>query len=225
MQEADAFRLPSLMTMRIVVIGAGGHAHVVIDTLKAVADHEVAGIVSPERAPTEVLGVPWIGRDYVISGLLASGIQGFVVAVGDNAVRRRLFSYALSHGLQPVQAIHPSAVVARDVHVGRGVVMMANAVVNSASRIEDNVIINTGATVDHHAWIGPDVHIAPGCHLAGRVRVGAASFLGTGVSVIPEITIGERAVIGAGATIYKDVPDDSRVVGPSMRFIERRDTL
>jgi UDP-perosamine 4-acetyltransferase len=225
LQEADAFRLPSLMTMRIVVIGAGGHAHVVIDTLKMVADHDVAGIVSPHGALTDVLGVPWIGGDDVISGLLALGIQGFIVAVGDNVIRRRLFADALSHGLKPVQAIHPSAVVARDVYVGRGVVMMANVVVNAASRIEDNVIINTGATVDHHAWIGSDVHIAPGCHLAGRVRVGAASFLGTGVSVIPEVTIGERAVVGAGATIYKDVPDDSRVVGPSMRFIERRGTL
>jgi len=219
LQEPDAFRPIPLMTLRIVVIGAGGHAHVVVDTLKAAGDYEVAGIVSQDQGLTDVLNVPWIGHDDVIPGLLALGIKGFLVAVGDNSVRRRLFGFALSHGLIPVQAIHPSAVVAQDVYVGRGVVMMANAVVNSASRIEDNVIINTGATVDHHAWIGPDVHIAPGCHLAGRVRVGAASFLGTGVSVIPEITIGERAMIGAGATIYRDVPDDSRVVGPSMRFM------
>lgn len=210
--------------MRIVVFGAGGHAHVVIDTLRVAGVHQVAGIVSHDLAVSQVLGVPRIGGDEVVPGLRSSGILGFLVAVGDNAVRRRVFAFASTHGLEPVQAIHPSAVIAADVHLGRGIAVMANVVVNTASWIDDNVIINTGATVDHHAWVGPDVHIAPGCHLAGRVRVGAGSFLGTGVSVIPGMTIGERTVIGAGATIFRDVQDDSRVVGPPMRFLERGET-
>ena len=36
-----------------------------------------------------------------------------------------------------------------------------------------NVIINTGATVDHDCRIEDAVHIAPGCHLCGGVSVGA----------------------------------------------------
>lgn len=222
--EPDSTQQPTPLVMKIVVIGAGGHANVVIDTLKLAAEHEVVGVVADDRAASEVLGIPLIGGDEVVPRLLASGIQGFLVAVGDNTARRRLFDFATRHGLAPVCAIHPSAVVASGVHIGSGVAMMANSVINSASYIEDNVIVNTGATVDHHAWIGPDVHIAPGCHIAGRVRVGAGSFLGVGVSVIPEITIGERVVIGAGATVFKDVPSDSRVVGAPMRFLEPSET-
>jgi len=210
--------------MRIVVIGAGGHAHVIIDILLEAKVHEIVGLLTNETSVSKVLDVPRLGGDDLIPDLRASGVTGVMVAIGDNRARRRLFDLATTHLLEPVQAIHPSSVIARDVRVGRGVAIMANAVVNPASWIDDNVIINTGATVDHHARIGPDVHIAPGCHLAGHVTVGAGSLLGVGVSVIPGVRIGDGAVVGAGATILRDVPDNNRVVGPALRYLPAQKT-
>src|SRR5687767_3441040 len=74
---------------RLIVIGAGGHAKVVISTLEA-AGHKVTGVYDDDRAKwgTQILGVR------VRGGLaqLGFGFRGqAVIAIGDNATRARVF--------------------------------------------------------------------------------------------------------------------------------------
>jgi UDP-perosamine 4-acetyltransferase len=204
--------------LKVVIIGGGGHAKVVIDAMQRSATHILAGILSTGNE-TEVYGVPVLGGDDLLPTLRDQGIEGFFVAIGSNVVRRKLFDKAVAAGLTPVNVIHPSAVISPHVTLGSGIVVMANGVINPGSTIGDNVIINTGTTVDHDADIGADVHIAPGSHLAGNVTVGAGSFLGVGTVVIPGITIGQRVVIGAGTAVYRNLPDDAKVVGGAMRYL------
>ena len=117
------------------------------------------------------------------------------------------FSIAEGH---LAKAIHPSTVIASDVSIGEGTVIMAGVVVNTGGRF---AIINTGATVDHDNVIEDGVHISPGCHLAGDVVCRADVFIGTGTSIIPRTQIGARAVVGAGAAVISDVPSDVLAVG------------
>ncbi len=204
--------------MRIVVIGAGGHSKVVIDAIQAAKTYDIAGVLS-KGGETSILGVPVIGNDDLLNSLVNQGIQGAFVAIGDNKIRRKLFADVLASGLTPVNVIHPSAVIAPSVKLGRGVAVFANAVINVDSLIGYNVILNTGATIDHDALIGANVHIAPGCHLAGNVTIGDGTFLGIGTCVIPNIIIGENVITGAGTTIYRNVTDGSKIVSAGMRYL------
>ncbi len=207
--------------MRIVVIGGGGHAKVVIDSLQMAAVHEIVGILDETGPLGEVLGVPVLGSDNLLSEMRSNhGVIGFVPAVGDNILRRRLFDAAVSAGLEPVNAIHPTAVISRYATLGRGVALMAGVVLNADCQIGDNVIVNTGATVDHDVRVESDVHIAPGCHISGYVSIGRGTLIGTGSSVKDRVHIGERATIGAGAAVYRDVPNYATVVGSQMRAVE-----
>ena len=193
---------------RVVVLGGGGHAHVVIEILQEMGDIELVGVLHAEA--NDVLGVPRLGSDDDLPMLAGHSITGAIAAVGDNQIRRTFFDRILASGLTPINAIHPSAVISRSTSLGRGLVIMPQAVINAMCRIGDNVIVNTAVTIDHHGSIGSHVHIAPGCHIAGGVTVDDLTLLGVGATVVPGVRIGARVFVGAGLTVTRDLPDDTR---------------
>jgi UDP-perosamine 4-acetyltransferase len=207
--------------MRIVGIGAGGHAKVLIDILRLQGQTEIVGLTDRNQQlwGTRVSGVPVLGDDNVLMTLLPD-VRGVFIGLGgagDNSPRRHLYEHAIALGFEIVAAVHPKAIIANDSVLGRGTVVMAGAIVNSGARIGDNVIINTGAIVEHDCEIGNHAHIATGARLAGGVRVGEGAHVGVGASVRQGITLGETAVVGAGAAVVDDVPAGVTVVGVPAR--------
>ena len=99
--------------------------------------------------------------------------------------------------------------------------MFANAAINTGSIIGPNVIVNTGATIDHHTRIDAHAHIAPGVHLGGAVIVEEGALLGIGSSVIPNCTIGAWSTVGAGAVVLDDVPPHTTVVGVPAKPLQK----
>jgi UDP-perosamine 4-acetyltransferase len=201
--------------MRVVVIGAGGHARVLLDTLVAMQQYEIVGLTDPDQHKwgMQLAGYPVLGSDDILSSLRDQGIDGVIIATGSNRLRVRLFEYVHNLNLKAVNAVHPHSWISPSVQLGEGVVVMAGVVINANTRIGHNVIINTGATVDHDCSINDHVHIAPGCHLSGNVQIGVGAFIGTGSSIIPEITVGSWSVVGAGSVVIRDVPASVTVVG------------
>ena len=195
---------------RIIIIGAGGHARVVYDCLRlSLADGKggkVLGFTDDNSGlwGRELMGLPILGPIDRISDLDANAV---VIGIGDNAARKRLYKWATGRGYTLVNVIHPAAVIATDVSVGRGVAIFANVVVNSGSSIGNDAVLNTACTVDHDCRIGDHAHVAPGAHLAGGVEVGEGVVLGVGASVVPYRKIGNWSVVGAGTVVLEDIPD------------------
>jgi UDP-perosamine 4-acetyltransferase len=200
----------------VFLFGAGGHAKVVIDVLRRQGAHVVACL---EREPhtDAVDGVPVLIESTGLPQLRADGHRSAFVAIGDNQLRRRIATRARDDGLELINAISPLAIVAPDVTLGTGILIVHGAIVNAGSSIGDDTIINTGATIDHDARIGVGVHVAPGSHLAGNVTVGSMVMLGIGTAVIPGITIGDEAVIGAGSVVIRDITTAARAWGNPAR--------
>ena len=210
--------------MNVIILGAGGHAQVVADTLlcacKAGADCHPIGFLDDDPALTgsTFLGLPVLGA---IDQLDNFGHDAIIVAIGDNRSRARLFETFRARGERFACAVHPTAVLAPDVRFGEGVVICAGVVVNTGAVIGNNVILNTGCTIDHHSEIGDHAHIAPGAHLGGNVRVGQGTLVGIGAVVVPGCTAGEWSIIGAGSVAAKDVPAYTTVVGVPARMVKR----
>jgi sugar O-acyltransferase (sialic acid O-acetyltransferase NeuD family) len=196
----------------LVVVGAGGHAKVVVATARA-AGHHVVAIVddAPARWGESLLGVPISGP---AARILDDPDARVVLAIGDNAARRRLASTARCWF---VSVVHPSAVVDPTVSLGDGSVVFAGAVIQPDTRIGAHAIVNTGASIDHDCVLGDAVHVAPGTRLAGNVALGDEVFLGIGTVVIPGISIGARTTVGAGAAVVTDLPADVVAVGVPAR--------
>ena len=114
--------------------------------------------------------------------------NGTIVAIGDNATRKRVVEEECA-GHSFTTLIHPFSWVADDVKIGEGTVIMAGAVIQPGVVIGKHVIVNTGATVDHGCQVGDYVHLAPGVHLCGNVRVGEGALVGVGNGIPPGVEI------------------------------------
>ena len=205
----------------VIVIGAGGHAKVVIELIRGDGRYEIAGLVDSDPTPRRVLDIPVIGDDTALPKLRSEGLTHAFVAVGDNRRRLEIGRRLQAEGFELINAVGRSAVVSPSARLGAGVAIMEGATVNAESRIGDLVVINTGAGVDHDADLGAGVHIGPGSALAGNVTVGRLAFLGVGVRAIPGVTIGEGTVVGAGACVVSDLPAGVLAHGVPARVVRR----
>ncbi|MEJ5310882.1 MAG: acetyltransferase [Anaerolineae bacterium] len=199
----------------VYILGAGGHAKVVIATVQA-AGSNVQALYDddPRKWGQSVLDVPIVGA---IASVDAAAEAGALVALGDNATRKAV---AEQHPtLRWEIAVHPNADVHPSVTLGAGTVVFSGAVVQPGAVIGRHCIINTGATVDHDCVIGDYAHIAPGVHLAGQVTVGEGAFLGIGSVAIVGVTIGAWATVGAGAVVITDIPPGATAVGVPAKVI------
>lgn len=212
------------MTLRIIIIGASGHAKVVLDILQQTQNIEVIGFLDDDLALHKQMinGIPVLGNLSIMSSLIKEVDYG-IVAIGDNFTRAKFFNKMQDIGFQMIIAIHPSAIVAKSVIIDNGTVISANAVINPGTEIRENCIINTGAIVDHDNLISNHVHISPGVNLAGNVSIGDYSHIGIGASVINGISIGQNVTVGAGAVVIKNVPDNAVVAGVPARIIRYKD--
>ena len=210
--------------MDVVIVGAGGHGKVVLEILRAAGLHRPVGFLDadPSLAGTSVNGVPVLGAINFIPRLKQQKVKGAIVAIGDNRVRQAYAKTLAEHGLELVNAIHPSAVVSPTAKVGHDVVIAAGAIISADVTLADSVICNTGCIVDHECEIGEAAHVAPAVALAGRVRVGPMAFIGIGAKVIPCLSVGEGSIVGAGAVVIRDVPPHVTVVGTPARAIRGR---
>lgn len=197
----------------VAVFGAGGHAKVVIATLREAGfSPSVVLDDDPTLQGRQVLGVPVLGP---MSSLADHRVDGAVIGIGTNAVRMRI-----AEGLREVPwvtVIHPAAVVHSTVQLGPGTVVFAGAVIQPDTTCGQHVIVNTSASIDHDCVIEDFSHVAPGVHLAGGVRVARAAFVGIGSAVIPGRQIGAGAMVGAGSVVIHDVPAATTVAGSPAR--------
>jgi sugar O-acyltransferase (sialic acid O-acetyltransferase NeuD family) len=208
---------------RVLIVGAGGHGRVVLDILLQTGRHEVIGFLdsNADIRGRRIDGFPVLGTPDNLAELAeAQRIEGIVVAIGDNGVRRGLARRVEAVGVELINAVHPSAALARNATLGRNVVVAAGVVLCAHCQIGDSVILNTGCIIDHQTMIGEGSHICPGVRVAGRVKIESGAFVGIGATIIPKVTLGCESIVGAGAVVIEDVPALATVVGVPARPVK-----
>lgn len=205
------------MDKSISVIGYSGHAYVVIDGLYS-NGYSVTGYFEAEPKKVNPYNLGYLG----IENEKTIRDTDWIVAVGDNLIRKKIIDrYPSAHvGLKTV--IHQSALVGSHVEIEKGVFVSANAVINACAKIGLGAIVNTGAIIEHECIIGNYSHICPGTVLAGNVTVGACTFIGANAVVKQGVTIGDNVTVGAGTVVLCDIADGDTIVGNPGRTINRK---
>jgi UDP-perosamine 4-acetyltransferase len=206
------------MSERIIIVGAGGNARVLVDMIQRGGRFEIAGLIddSPSRHGADVFGHQVLGGRELLASLQRDGVRYAVNAVGSagvNDARNRVFADLVAMGFAMPQIVHPTAILGCEVEIGAGVLLMAGVIVNPGARLGANVLVNTGTVIEHDCVLEDDVFVGPGCALAGATHVGHGAFIGVGAKTIQGIHIGPRAVVAGGAMVIRDVPPAAMVAG------------
>ena len=195
----------------IVLIGGSGHAKVIIDCIRA-SGREIFGILDDGiPAGSDVQGVPVLGN---VSEYEKFTDHPFLIAIGSNAVRRRI---AESCDVRWAVVVHPRAVISPSAQLGEGTVVMPNAVVNACAYVGKHCIINTGAVVEHDNVLSDYVHISSNAALGGTVSVGTGTHIGISACVRNNIHICGDCTVGAGAVVVQDIHEPAIYAGVPAR--------
>ena len=196
----------------LIIIGASGHGKVVADIARK-NGYEKISFLDDNEALQKCGGYDVIGRSEDAS---AYGCD-FAVAVGNAKIRRKIMEMLRREGKNTPTLIHPNAVLAEDVSVGAGTVIMAGAVVNPGAKIGQGCIVNTGASVDHDCTLGDFVHVSVGAHIAGTVEIGDETWVGIGAAVSNNLCVDGGCMIGAGAVVVKNIDEAGVYIGVPAR--------
>jgi len=210
------------MNLPVIILGAGGHAKVLLDALK-IKNVEIIGLTdkNPQKKIDYIPGVEVLGDDREIFKHSPDAVRlvNGLGTVRSSTERKKIYERFKKVGYNFADVIHPSAIVSQYIKLFEGVQIMAGSIIQSGCIIGKNTIINTKVSIDHDCRIGNHVHIAPGVTISGEVEVGEGAHIGTGAVVLQGIQIGRNSTIGAGAIVTRNIPDGITAVGNPARWL------
>ena len=204
----------------VAVVGYSGHSYVIIDILLN-AGRIVTAYCDAEQKEKNPYRLIYLGKESESLSSLKS--FDYFIGVGHNGIRKKIFTQLYEQLGNPVNAIHPSAIISASVEMNHGIMISANATINPLVTLGEGVICNTSCSIDHECIIGDFAHIAPGAVLCGNVRIGAGTFVGANAVIKQGVTVGRNVTIGAGTVIIRDIPDNTMVVGNPQRMLYKEE--
>lgn len=208
----------------IILLGIGGHAHSVVDSIEQSGRYRIVGFLDvKENRDKEYRGYHVIGTDDMLENYYLKGIKNAFITVGylgEGSIRNKLYKEIKRIGYTVPNIIDRTAILADDIRLGEGNFVGKRAVINANSKIGTMCIINTGAIVEHDCCIGDMTHIAVGTILCGHVTVGNNTLIGANAVVRQGINIGTHVIIGAGMTITKDIKSNTKKYGDIEQYFE-----
>lgn len=209
------------MNKPVVIIGYSGHAHTGVDLLTA-SGYKVVAYCDNEEKEQNPFGLKYLGseNDLIVQKLLKE--YDYFIGIGNNNLLRRKVYEALFPLLgQPVNAIHPSAVISPSVKMKFGHFIAPNVSINALTELGMTAVCNTGSVIEHGCVVGDFTFIAPGAVLCGDVTIGENTFVGANSVIKQGVIVGRNVIIGAGAVILQNVPDDVTIVGNPARILSK----
>ena len=209
-----------IVTKKLAILGAGGHAKVLADCAKNLGWKEIFyfddSFPKNSEGFNNLIGTISDFYNHI------SEVSGVIVAIGDNRTRLNITKKLISSNAPLVSLIHPKAFVSDNVMIGAGSVILSGANVQVDVRIGDAVIINNGSNIDHECEVKSGAHISPGVAVAGNTSIGSCSWVGIGASISQSLQIGDYSIIGAGAAVISHIPNNSKYVGVPARIIHEQ---
>lgn len=207
---------------KIVIIGGGGHAKVLISIIQKIKKYEIIGYVDKSNKGT-LSHVPYLGDDFALDPIIqhdknCKAVLG-IGTIGTGDIRKIIFENVKNIGFTFASIISSDAIVNSGTYIDEGVVVVDGAVINTGTHIGRGCIINSNSTVDHDCEIGEFVHIAPGSVLCGNVTIKPLSLVGAGSIIIQGASVSDGCIIGAGSVVIKSIEESGTYAGNPARRV------
>ncbi|MEM5563980.1 NeuD/PglB/VioB family sugar acetyltransferase [Psychroserpens sp. AS72] len=208
---------------KVVVIGGGSYAKIVISILKKIESFEIVGYTDV-KDQGKVLGVSYLGGDEVLRTLFEdSKVKSAVIGIGQlqNAnIKKRVISELKTIGYQFPAIISPTAIVNEEVELGEGTIVRDNAVISASTKIGKFTIIGTSVSVSYDTLIGDFTNISLGSNIGIEISIGNEVLIGMGSTVMNYKKIVDNCFIGAGSMVIKDCLEPGLYFGTPAKKIK-----
>lgn len=206
---------------KIILIGYGEHARMIIDNVDQMKNIEIFGLIAANKVDIgkKIMGYEVVCTDEDIEALLQENpdISGYFLGVGDMRVRLSLAAH-YDHMLRAVNIIHPAAIVSRYAQFGTGNLLEAYTKIANGVILGSHCIVNSFTSVNHDQIIGNNVLLAGNVSMAGK-SIGDNTLIADGASIGFKKHVGRCCIVGDGAVVTKDIPDYSIVYGNPARKV------
>ena len=189
---------------RLLVVGAGGHGRSVAEAAALSGQFEVLGFLD-DAAPVgeRVLGSRVLGPVDSMADHF-SVANHVIVAIGNNAVRKKLMQQLTEAGYAVATVVHPRAFVSPIAVVGQVSAIMAGTIVGTEARLGMGSIVNCGAVVDHQATVEDFGHLGVNASMAGGTVLGRGACMQAGSALGYGVSVASGAVLLPGTAISKN---------------------
>ena len=185
---------------KLLIIGAGGHGGVVVDTAELQGIWEEIVFLDDRSDVDLVLNHRIIGKLHEYEKFVDK-YEYAIVCIGNNEGRLDLIQKLLKVGYKVPVIIHPKASVSKYSSIGEGSVILAGAVINTNARIGMGCIININSCVDHDAVMDDGVHVCSGAVVRSMCSIGRLSYIGAGSCVKSGSKLVEKYILEDGEVI------------------------
>ena len=137
---------------KILVIGNSNYTKVVINLIEDEGEFEIFGVIDCFNIGNKFLNYDVVGTKKDIPRLLdENDIYGGVLAIDNNWMRKEIYKrvQSICGEFNFITIIHPSAIIGKNVIIGRGSLVMAGVVINSDSQIGEFCLLKMQSSLGH----------------------------------------------------------------------------
>lgn len=142
-----------------------------------------------------------------------------------NDIRKKFFYQFKQDGYEFETFIHPTAIIASNVKIGEGNIILEDSLVQPFSKIGDCNIIFYKVTVAHHSEIGNFNTLTGHVSITGCINIGDNTFIGNSAIVTNKISVADYTLIGAGACVKKETKPYDVIVPQYSITLEHKNSL
>lgn len=205
--------MESSVVEELFILGAGGHAITVAEV--AIANNPNINITFiGESSQNTIFNFP------VVSEIKNPMSKNFIVGVGDNSLRKRLYENSIAAGMLPVSIVSKQAYIGLESRIGEGSFIGNGCITGAMSKIGRNCILNTNSQISHEAILGDCSQMGPSSAVGGKSKISQNVFIGIGGIVIDRIKICDDVTIGANSTVINDIDRPGTYVGSPVRKVK-----
>ncbi len=200
----------------VIIFGAGSIGAVALDIFKLNNVITYCFLDDDKNTHnTEIEDVVVLGStdDEGFTKLIGQKCEAFV-AIDDSKVRKNIVEMLLEkRKTQPVNAVHPSTIIAESASLGHGNLVAAGTIISARATIGNHCILHSKVAIEADASIGDYVQIGAGVVIGTHAKISENVFIGTGAIIVGNITVGKGARIGAGSVVVNNVAAKDTVFG------------
>jgi sugar O-acyltransferase (sialic acid O-acetyltransferase NeuD family) len=186
----------------LYLVGGGGHCRSCIDVIEQTGQYKILGIFDRKKnINKEVLGYKIIGGDEDLKSFIK--IENyFLITLGQiktPGIRKKIYDHLVSLNANLAIIISPRAYVSLHSSIGRGTIVMHDALVNAGVKVGENCIVNTKSLLEHDSVIHNHCHISTAAVINGDCIIEEGSYIGSNAVLKEGMQIPAQSIVSAGS--------------------------